>query len=102
MAICYVPATPADGDNYTYDLRPAPMRQEARIAALEASLAAAIERIADLVNEQQIIYDALKAITAAEHGEQLAALEARIAALEAPQQRARQVMDALFSDERIK
>ena len=93
MAICYVPATPADGDNYTYDLRPAPMRQEARIAALEASLAAAIERIADLVNEQQI--------TAAEHGEQLAALEARIAAMEAPQQRARQVMAALFSDERI-
>lgn len=80
MAVYFVPAEPtrpipADGDNYTYnpprasayDLRPAPMRQEARIASLEA-------RIAELENDQQI--------TAAEHGEQIADLEARIAKLE--------------------
>ena len=77
MAVYFVPPTapneaptPADSGDYTYDLRPAPMRQEARIADLEAKIGQLKTQIADLENEQQI--------AAAEHGEQLAALAARL------------------------
>lgn len=92
MAVYFVPATPegqptpADSGDYTYDLRPAPMRQADQIRQLQ-------ERIADLENEQQI--------TAAEHGEQLAGLAARLDRLEEPARRTRQIMAALFGDGRL-
>ena len=93
MAVYFVTPTapaeesaPADGDDYTYARTPAPARTAARIANLE-------RRIANLENEQQI--------QAAEHGEQLADLAARLDRLEEPSRRTRQIMAALFGDGRI-
>ena len=85
--------TPADSGDYTYDLRPAPMRQEARIADMEAKIGQLKTQIADLENEQQI--------QAAEHGDALASLAARLDRLEEPARRTRETLAALFGDGRL-
>lgn len=93
MAVYFVPATapaeesaPADGDDYTYDLRPAPMRQEAKIVELQREI------------------DGLGATTAGTIQileAKIADLAARLDRLEEPARRTRQIMAALFGDGRI-
>lgn len=109
MAVYFVPAeptpTPADGDDYTYnpprasayDLRPAPMRQEARIAELETEQQIAAAEHGDAIATLEAEIKGLAATTAGA----LAMVEARIAALERPAKQTRRIMARLFDDDAL-